>query len=99
MAQHPNRNAPSQVRSFSSQRCYSPTKELPPSGELWDGDEDDNGLLAALDVDLLSCADVQSAELCLELCNVSLELGEGVDDGRLSLGGLSADGAGCAEKL
>lgn len=55
--------------------------DLVESLELGDGDEDDNSLLATLDVDLLGGGDLEDAELGLELGNVVLEVKDGLGDG------------------
>jgi hypothetical protein len=53
--------------------------------ELRDGDEDDDSLLSALDVDLLGGGDLEHSKLRLELGNVVLEVEDGLGDLLLDL--------------
>lgn len=62
--------------------------------ELRDGDEDDDGLLSALDVDLLGGGDLEDSELGLELGNVVLEVEDGLGDLLLDLVGSGGRGVG-----
>ena len=55
--------------------------------ELGDGDEDDDGLLSSLDVDLLGGRDLERSELRLELGNVVLEVEDRLGDSLLGLVG------------
>lgn len=57
--------------------------DLVESLDLGNGDEDDDSLLASLDVDLASGRDLERAELSLEVGNVVLEVEEGLSDQRL----------------
>lgn len=68
-----------------------------PSLELRDRDEDNDSLLAALDVDLASSRDLERAKVRLELA--SLEVDEGLSDSLLSLVGGRAGSVGSAEDL
>ena len=67
--------------------------------ELGHGDEDDNSLLAALDVDLLGSGDLEGSELSLELGDVGLEVEDGLDNNGLSLSGRAGGGVGRSEDL
>lgn len=51
-----------------------PLLDLVEGLELGNGDEDDNSLLAALNVNLLSGADLERSELNLELGDVGFEV-------------------------
>lgn len=64
--------------------------------ELGNGDEDNDGLLAALDVDLTSRRDLEGSKLGLELGNVVLEVQESLGNLLLNLGGGSARSVGSA---
>lgn len=66
--------------------------------QLGNGDEDDDGLLAALDVDLTSRGDLEGSKLGLELGNVVLEVQESLGNLLLNLGGGSARSVGSAER-
>ena len=48
-------------------------------------DEDDDGLLAATDIDLAGSGDLEGTELSLELGNRILEVNQGLRDGNLGL--------------
>lgn len=73
-----------------------PLLDLVESLELGNGDEDNNGLLAALDVDLTSRRDLEGSKLGLELGNVVLEVQESLGNLLLNLGGGSARSVGSA---
>lgn len=64
--------------------------------QLGNGDEDNDGLLAALDVDLTSRRDLEGSQLGLDLRDVVLQVQESLGDLLLNLGGGSARGVGRA---
>lgn len=72
----------------------APLLDLVESLELGNGDEDDDGLLSTLDVELLGSRDLENSELRLELGNVGLEIEDGLSDGLLNLVGGSKGGVG-----
>ena len=67
--------------------------------ELGHGDEDDDSLLAALDLDLLGAGDLEGSELGLELRDVGLKVNESLSDNGLDLGGGAGGGVSRAEDL
>lgn len=67
--------------------------------QLGNGDKDNNGLLAALDVDLTGRGDLEGSKLGLELRNVVLEVQESLGNLLLNLGGGSARSVGSAVRL
>ncbi len=76
-----------------------PLLDLVESLELGHGDEDDNSLLAALDLDLLGARDLEGSELSLELRDVGLEVKESLSDNGLDLRGGAGGGVSRAEDL
>lgn len=60
--------------------------------ELGHGDKDDDGLLAALNLDLLGARDLERSELGLELGDVGLEVNESLSDNGLDLVGGAGGG-------
>lgn len=75
------------------------TLDLVESLDLGDGDEDNDGLLSSLDVDLAGSGDLERAELSLEIGNVVLEVEEGLGDQRLGGIGSGAGRVGGPEDL
>lgn len=75
---------------------YLPLLDLVESLQLGNGDEDNDGLLAALDVDLTSRRDLEGSQLGLDLRDVVLQVQESLGDLLLNLGGGSARGVGRA---
>lgn len=67
--------------------------------ELGHGDEDDDSLLAALNLDLLGAGDLEGSELGLELRDVGLEVEESLSDNGLNLVGGAGGGVSRAEDL
>lgn len=67
--------------------------------ELGHGDEDDDSLLAALDLDLLGAGDLEGSELSLELRDVGLKVNESLSDNGLDLRGGAGGGVSSAENL
>ncbi len=51
-----------------------------------DWDEDDNGLLSTLNINLLGSRDLEDLKLGLELWDVGLEVKDGLSNGLLDLG-------------
>jgi len=78
-------------------RWYTPLLDLVESLELRNGDEDDDGLLSTLDVDLLSGRDLESSKLSLELGNVVLEVEDGLGNSLLGL--VRSGGGGVGSSL
>ena len=76
-----------------------PLLDLVESLELGHGDKDDDGLLAALDLDLLGARDLEGSELSLELGHVGLEVNESLSNNGLDLRGGAGGGVGRAEDL
>ena len=74
-----------------------PLLDLVESLELRHGDKDDNGLLAALDLDLLGARDLEGSELGLELRDVGLKVNESLSDNGLDLRGGAGGRVGRAE--
>lgn len=66
--------------------------------ELGHGDEDDNGLPATLDIDLLGGAEVEGSQVGLELSD-ALQVDEGLAHLSLDLGGGDVGGGGGSEDL
>lgn len=62
--------------------------------DLGNGDEDDDGLLSTLDVDLLGGADLQLPQLGLEVWDILLEVEKSLGDLLLNLGRGSLRGVG-----
>ncbi len=75
------------------------TLDLVESLELGDGDEDDDGLLASLDVNLARGRDLERAELSLEVGDAVLEVEDSLSDEELSRVGRSLGRVGGAEDL
>lgn len=67
--------------------------------ELGHGDEDDNSLLAALNLDLLGARDLEGSKLGLELRDVRLKVKESLSDNGLDLVGGAGGGVSRAEDL
>lgn len=76
-----------------------PLLDFVESLELWDWDEDDDGLLSSLDIDLLGSCNLERSELGLELRDGSLEVNESLSDSRLDLGWWASWGVGGSEDL
>ena len=66
---------------------------------LGNGDKDNNGLLAALDVDLAGLGDLELTELGLEVRDVLLEVEESLGNLLLDLGGGSLGSVGSPQDL
>jgi hypothetical protein len=79
------------VRELLLELAGEATLDLVERLDLGNGDEDDDGLLAALDVDLAGRRDLERTELGLEVGDVVLEVEESLSDQRL--GGIRS-GAG-----
>lgn len=77
----------------------TPLLNLVESLKLRDGDKDDDGLLAAADVDLTGSRYLEGAELGLQLGHAALEIEESLRDGSLSLIGGCGGRVGRAEDL
>ena len=67
--------------------------------QLRDRDEDDDGLLAATDIDLASGGDLERAKLSLELGDIVFEVNQGLCNGNFCLIGGSGGGVRRAEDL
>ena len=80
-------------------RSNTPLLNLVESLELGDGDEDDDSLLAAADIDLAGSRDLEGAQLTLELGCAVLEVDDSLRDGSLSLIGGRPGRVGRAEDL
>lgn len=72
--------------SRSSWTAGSPLLDLVEGLGHGDRDEDNDGLLAALDVDLTGLGDLELTELRLEVRNVLLEVDKSLSDLLLNLG-------------
>lgn len=76
-----------------------PLLDLVESLELGHGHKDDDGLLAALDLDLLGARDLEGSQLSLELRHVGLEVDQSLGDNGLNLVGGAGGRVGRAEDL
>ena len=83
----------------SPKRLDLPTLDLVERLDLGDGDEDDDRLLATLDIDLAGSRDLERAELSLEVGHVVLEVEESLGDEELGRVGGGLGSVGRAKDL